>query len=176
MNKIVIYCHGYGSSPLSEKVERLRAKYPATFAFELDIDPVETIDNVCGHIDDVLLSQQFLNDEESELVFVGTSLGAWYAETLAGIYGAKSILVNPCYDPANMLAKYGVPEEIRTRYTEMGLHSKKAATVISLNDEVIDFNPIMDKISTGIKITTESGNHRFNGPEWDMVVDLVDIV
>lgn len=165
MKKIIVYCHGFGSSAKTDKVERLKVvKDSEVYAWDIDIDPRVSIDALTKSIDDILLTD--LNGL-GELVFVGTSLGAWYAAVLAVMYDAKAFLINPSVDPNNSLEKYGVAEDIRMWYTPMPT-PRKATVILSENDEVLDFTDVHWKLPV-ILVNNESG-HRFNGPEFEEFV------
>lgn len=84
-----------------------------------------------------------LNKGAEKVVFVGTSLGGWYAEELADEFGAKCVVVNPCYSPSRILRRHGLPKTILDSYADMKL-SGTTKFFISSNDGVIDLSPIRD--------------------------------
>ena len=181
MNTIV-YFHGYGSSSKSDKVDRLKARFPdcEVLAFDANIDPeiakAEVGDSIMFNL---------INDMHSDdcLVFVGTSLGAWLANELSDKFGCKAILVNPCYNPAESLKKYGVSSDILEKYNVMSdIANLRKKFVVDFEDEVIDHMPLISKLSrekiVGNKrvneVTFVNGvGHRFNGSEWDLVMNNI---
>lgn len=171
MKKIVFYFHGYNSKPNTEKTQRLREVFPDTFAYDIDIDPEISVTKVSNQIFAELLNH--INDEEAKIVFVGTSLGAWYAAKAAVAYGVKDcILINPCYDPRNMLRSYDVPEEILVKYHPLEFRPEHKF-FIAKDDEVINFNPVLDKLVNMNVTWTDGGMHRYNGPEFEGVIDYI---
>ena len=57
MKKIIVYCHGFGSSAKTDKVERLKVvKDSEVYAWDIDIDPRVSIDALTKSIDDILLT------------------------------------------------------------------------------------------------------------------------
>ena len=165
MRKVVIYCHGYGSSAKTDKVDRLRVgkNVANVYAFDINIDPRISVPYLENCVENICLEP----NEDVEFVFVGTSLGAWYAAVLADMFNSKAILVNPCLDPHNSLKKYGVSEEVRKWYTPMP-NPSKAEVILSENDEVLDFSNVSWKLPV-VLVNNESG-HRFNGPEFEEFV------
>lgn len=171
MKKIVFYFHGYNSKANTEKTHRLRQVFPDTFSYDIDIDPEISLTKVSNQIFAELLNH--INDEEAKIVFVGTSLGAWYASKMAEIYGVKDcILINPCYDPRNMLGSYDVPEEILEKYQPLEFLPEHKF-FIAKDDEVINFNPVLGQLINMNVTWTDGGMHRYNGPEFDRVIDYI---
>ena len=78
-----------------------------------------------------------------EIIFIGTSLGAWYAAELADKYKVKAILINPSYNPRQSLLKYEIEENIRNKYSPIKWLND-AIYYIAKNDEVIDFQYYVD--------------------------------
>lgn len=163
MKKIIVYCHGYGSSSKTDKVERLRAvENSEVVAFDINIDPDVSVLYLMNTITDYMLTARM--HEEAELVFVGTSLGAWYANILGNVFRVKTVLINPCYDPKNMLVKYGVDKEILNKYSSM-IPNDFSEIIIAADDEVIDYSNFGYEANF-----VSAGDHRFNGPEFEKYV------
>lgn len=162
----MFYFHGYNSSPNSDKVRRLREVAPDTHAYEIDVDPRISL----TFLREAIRTQ--LNKRAEKVVFVGTSLGGWYAEELAGEFDAKCVVINPCYSPSSILRRHGLPETILDSYADMKL-SETTKFFISSNDEVIDFSPIRAVLMKRDASWFEGTSHRFNGPEFEAVVDYV---
>lgn len=171
MDKVVVYFHGYGSSANTDKVGRLREALPDcdVYAFPIDVDPRVSLPSLEHEINMILATDIHRG---VRIVFAGTSLGAWYASKLAAAYGVPAVLVNPCYEPSEMLAKYGVPEDVLAQYDSM-VFSDVNFHFISENDEVIDFQPVMEELRKCSAEFYGEATHRFNGPEFDDVVDCV---
>lgn len=166
---LVFYFHGYGSNPASDKVERLKQSFENVYAFRIDIDPSLSLPFLEEEIDNVLLDH--MNNCKMKVVFVGTSLGAWYASELGARYGIHTVCINPAFDPATSLRKYLVAQDICDRYTKMEF-SKFNKYFIGTEDEVIDYTPVMDQLEE-CGATFVPANHRFNGPEFDLVIDHI---
>lgn len=169
MRNFVVYFHGYGSKANGDKVERLRDSLNAeVYSFACDPDPRISIKYLGNEIDQALMLDP--NNEPFHMVFVGTSLGAWYASYFAKLYGCKAILINPCYDPQNMLKKYGLPQDVLDAYSPMDW-KVNADYFISVYDEVIDFsNCLSGVLVNGKKNFFYETDHRFNGEEFNDVI------
>lgn len=103
--KIVVLFHGWLSAGNSDKAayltEELAKEGIDVISPTLPLeDPVEMpfiLNDLFGEIEDLF--------PNSQVVAVGTSLGAFWAEISGIIENCKSVLVNPCFD-VNGLAKY----------------------------------------------------------------------
>lgn len=171
MKKVIVYFHGYNSTPTSDKVIRLKQSFSNdyVYSFAIDIDPRIAIIDLQNSIDNILVDH--LN-EDIKLIFVGTSLGGWWASKLAKIYGCVGIIINACYDPQISLRKYGVSDDILQQYHPMEFCNSNYYFV-ALHDEVID--PKIDLSLKHINVYDDVAvKHRFNGPEFDDVLELIE--
>jgi predicted esterase YcpF (UPF0227 family) len=91
-------------------------------------------------------------------------LGAWYAWSLGKEFGAKTLLINPCYDPTNMLKKYGI-----NAHHDVLEPTHMDSVVIGEADEVIDFTDEFKKSCANLTLYP-GVKHRFNGPEFEKAV------
>ena len=168
MQNIVIYCHGYNSSAKTDKVDHLNSEGIETYAWDINIDPNVSIPFLQEKID-AILDDNIHSD--ARLVFVGTSLGAWYASRLAYVYGAKTVLINPCYSPKNLLPSIGCSVEVASKYEDM-MFLPNDTVFVAQDDEVIDFSKI-DFEGASFVNYVPSGGHRFNGKEFELIVNYI---
>lgn len=167
-----VYFHGYGSSSKTDKVDRVKSLFPndEVLAFDINVDPNISLFEVGDKILNALLDNY---NSPGSLYFVGTSLGAWYANELSNGFGCPALLINPCYDPTTSLTKYGVAEDVRNNYSVMNLKDiNRKMIVLDPEDDVIDHSVLIDKLSDvgGHYRKFENVGHRFNGPEFEEVV------
>ncbi|MFK7965388.1 MAG: YqiA/YcfP family alpha/beta fold hydrolase [Burkholderiaceae bacterium] len=114
---MLIYVHGFRSSPQSFKAQMLaqrmaKAGLAAQYACPaLPVSPREAIE---------LLNQQFSLAASDTLV--GSSLGGYYATWLAEQTGCRAILLNPAIFPARDLAPYVGP--LRTYHDDQPMEFK----------------------------------------------------
>tara|TARA_Y100000389_G_scaffold143628_1_gene141905 strand:+ start:540 stop:1061 length:522 start_codon:yes stop_codon:yes gene_type:complete len=168
---VVVYCHGYGSSPDSAKVSYLRETFDRVIAVSLDIDP----DVAMASLEEAYLDY-CLEDPHSEdsVVVVGTSLGAWHAARFALKYDKRAILINPSYDPSFSLAKYGVSEEMLEKYSPL-IAPERSEFYFAEEDEVIpnENYRIMFK-ALGFPVTVvPNASHRFDGEHFAKTMEEV---
>jgi predicted esterase YcpF (UPF0227 family) len=172
MKKVIVYFHGFGSSSNSTKVSRLRkARDSAVYAWDIDVDPSKSIPELLSHIDNNVMLHKL--HKPCEIVFVGTSLGAWYASKLADLYGVTAILINPAYNPAKSLQKYNLDVTITSQYDEISWNTRHKY-FIAKNDEVIDFSAVQKRLAEVDAVMVDSKNHRFDGTEFEMVIDAIN--
>lgn len=169
MRKLVVYCHGYNGSPASEKVARLRETGASVYAWNIDIDPSISLPYLEHEFNMVLLDDLH---SPLKLVFVGTSLGGWYAAELAAAYQCDSVIINPSYNPRESLAKYGIAETILEKYTPIKL-SKHAKYFFGANDDVIDYSEFLPLLAEYDFEIVAGAGHRFDGKEFDRVTDYI---
>lgn len=175
MKKLIFYFHGLGSSPNTDKVARLRSRFESVYAFPIDVDP----DVSLPKLDDQIMSalQEHENNCDTEVVFVGTSLGGWYAGNLAEGWKVKCVLINPAYSlyARKTPRSCEMTPEIVEKYESIGFaYPEETKFFMSTTDEVIDFEPFKDTLSKEDVTWVENSNHRFNGPEFDAVMDYID--
>ena len=170
MKKIIVYCHGYGSSPNSSKVERLMQEPDFdVYAYPASVDPYIAIETVSHNIDKMLLEKDL--ELSSELIIVGTSLGAWLAAKLATLYKCHAVIINPAVDPCTTLEKYGVPLEIREKYSIFA-PAMNHTYFFAGYDEVIDNREFRrNLLAAGYHVEVVHGaDHRFGGQAFEHVI------
>ncbi|MES2585825.1 MAG: YqiA/YcfP family alpha/beta fold hydrolase [Pseudomonadota bacterium] len=170
MDKLIIYFHGYGSSKESSKVQWLnKASNSRCIAFDIDIDPTISIPKLTHDITMEILDEPNLDEE---LIFVGTSLGGWYAAKLASIFKCGSVIINPTINPKTSLLKYGVSSQICNNYSDFEFN-EDATYFISLDDEVIDHSGLLLTLENRkSKLFKSYGGHRFH-ENFTLVVDYL---
>jgi predicted esterase YcpF (UPF0227 family) len=147
----VLYLHGLGSSGHSKTVSDLRRELEITYDGEVElIAPTYTPESAQAW-------RNYIDVADKCDVVVGTSLGGYHALKLAEhCINAYYVVVNPCYDPREMLRKYvgqelpnySDPDALGDRFTdsdrrrfeplEFGQVHKPIAWIIGENDDVID--------------------------------------
>jgi predicted esterase YcpF (UPF0227 family) len=168
---MIVYFHGLGSSPNSDKVDRLKAMFPnkRVYAFSANVDPEIACKEVADQIESAMIDHLH---EPGKVYFIGTSLGAWLAAKMGDLFKVKVLLINPCYDPVESLKKYpGVSDEIRNKYTKIRLQKRMDSTTCAVDpyDPIIDMRNLMQEIGDQVTLFPGVG-HRFNGPEFETFV------
>lgn len=172
MNRLIVYFHGFGSNSKTPKVAALTAAFPndTVVAFDIDIDTNISLGSydLTNKIDDALIAELH---SIKEVIFVGTSLGAWYAGTLARIYDVRCILINPSFNPAETLKKYNISADIREGYIPLDPAGLKAEYFFALHDEVIDNSLMIPKLKNVTIV--KNADHRFND-NFDIIIDALN--
>ncbi|MCF2949076.1 esterase YqiA [Paraglaciecola aquimarina] len=175
MDYLVIYLHGFLSSPQSFKAQQTKAfvnrHYPK-LTLEVPklanypLQAAQTIENIIAQ------------HPNKKLRFVGSSLGGYLSTYMREKYGGKAVLVNPAVKPYDLLVDY--LGEHTSPYTDEAflLEHKHITELISLDsprvtnllnywvllqtaDETLDYRQAEQKYH-GCKMTIEpGGDHSF---------------
>lgn len=82
--------------------------------------------------------------DSDDFIFVGQSLGGWYADKLSRRFKRPCILTNPCYYPheLELIAKSGISAEFVEQYRELSVsdQNERAYTLCSDGDTVLPDN------------------------------------
>lgn len=182
----VIYFHGFGSSGKSQKVDQLRAVIGKdnVFSPDLPFDPQQVEGLVAGIVK---------NTTAYPIVFVGTSLGGFYANYFANKYDCPCVLINPSTRPSNSMRErmatpqhsYATGEEIviteqhlaKFKAMEEYLKDAQNGSLINLflaeDDEVIPYEQTEEDIPySALKTIKPQGGHRFS-EHWGAVCDFI---
>ena len=169
---IYIYLHGFNSAydPLSNKVQAL-----STLGEVMGITY-----NAFGTYEEIFseISCQVPNEE---VVFVGTSLGGFWAAEMAKHFGVPSVIINPCLDPNGALRKY--IDEPHLNYvtgdymtlTEDAVNSYQTEVssdtaflplvLLDMGDDVIDSFETREALEGFPMVHYAGGSHRFDHME-----------
>lgn len=92
----IFYFHGFGSTPNSSKVTALREAFPDhnVIAPQVPLDPTETVKMVVEQVQAL---------DNFPVVFVGTSLGGFWANHFAQAFDAPCVLINPSITPSGTM-------------------------------------------------------------------------
>mgnify|MGYP000218152446 CR=1 FL=1 len=178
-----IYLHGFNSAydPQSEKVQIL-SKLGNVIGITY---------NTYASFEDIFKEiQSKLPDITEDTVFVGTSLGGFWSATMAKFYRCPSVIINPCYDPVNMLQKYiGYNTNYLTQDTSFfASHTVETynghtlsgedksfeflpLVLIDMGDEVIDSWKTREVLAGYPMVHYANGNHRFDHMD-DAIVEI----
>lgn len=104
---MIIYFHGLGSSPESSKVRVLRDRFENVYAPSIPVNAGEAVDSLVEFCRNAILES--VEKGDTKVIFVGTSLGGFWAAMLGDWFDAKQVLINPAMDPVESLDKYVGP-------------------------------------------------------------------
>ena len=177
---IVLYFHGYGSSPLTAKVSDLKKSFADVRAPQVPLLFDEAFAALSSYIEDIMA-------EKRDLFIVGTSLGGYWAAMIGARYNIPAVLVNPATDPAKSLSQFNDPALTADELAKFDKVIKSRSPRIVLladDDEVIDPSEAMKLFAENAKVERfPDGGHRFQCPEritdavkYLMQYDMTDLV
>ncbi len=172
---MIIYIHGFGSSGHGGKASLFREYFEdEVIAPSLSYVPNLAIDTLEQLIEMLL--------EKGETVgLVGSSLGGYYSIYLANKYDLKAVLINPAIYPYKTLDKIGMARnyydlttfEVTSDHIQAlkGLEVSEISnqenfiTLLQTEDEVLDYNDAVEKLSESELVIEEGGTHSFENIE-----------
>ena len=170
---MLIYIHGFNSSPASFKANLLKRRLEALGRGAEFSAPV--LPDRPGAAA-VLLEHELARHPGAALV--GSSLGGFYATWLAERHGLKAVLVNPAVRPYEGLRQYlGEQQNLYTgeRYelTQAHLdelrqmdvatisHPERYLLLVRTGDEVLDYRQAVERYRGCRQLVIEGGDHGF---------------
>jgi predicted esterase YcpF (UPF0227 family) len=167
---MLIYIHGFNSSPASAKAQLLKARLEAQgrgaefFAPALPFSPAQAA---------VLLDALMARHPGAALV--GSSLGGYYATYLAEKHGLRAVLLNPAVRPYELLAPLvGTQKKFHTGeeydFTSRHVAELRALEVeritpgrylliVAKGDEVLDYRRAVERYRGCRQLVIEGGDH-----------------
>lgn len=181
----LVYLHGFASAGTSQKSDNLKREFGVdnVIAPDLPLDPKEVVATITNIIKSV---------KNYPIIFVGTSLGGFYANYFAQKYDCPAILVNPATIPSKTLFravgpvknfKTGEISEWKVEYLDtLAKMEKEVGTIhtgglvnlfVSRDDEIIDPDETLANYPHTVHTTiTDTGGHRYN-EHFDKVIDRI---
>ncbi|MFL6714771.1 MAG: YqiA/YcfP family alpha/beta fold hydrolase [Burkholderiaceae bacterium] len=182
---MIVYLHGFRSSPQSFKARLLGQKLDALGRGDeyrcpqLPASPAGAI---------ALVQSLIAGQAPQRLTLIGSSLGGYYATWLAEQTGCRAVLLNPAVSPPRDLEKYvgittgwhdGQPFEFKRDYiAELQAlavprisRPERYFLVAATGDEVLDWRDMTRHYAGARQLVIEGGDHGLSG-----FADQVDAV
>jgi predicted esterase YcpF (UPF0227 family) len=166
---LIVYLHGFNSSPQSHKAQVLRdymgrhglgELYACPALPPLASDALQAIEKeIAGR----------------EVCFVGSSLGGFYATYLAETHDARAVLINPAIEPHVGLRAYlgtqknlhtGAPYELTERHLMEWqalyvprIDPRRYLVIVETGDEVLDYRRALERYAGAQHIVVQGGDH-----------------
>jgi uncharacterized protein len=173
---MLIYIHGFNSSPASHKANVLRERLRA-LGRESEFSSPALSDVPSSAIE--LLKSEIALYPTGRITLVGSSLGGYYATYLAEALGLRAVLVNPAISPHEGLRAYlGPQQNLYTgqtyQLTEQHLCELHALEVekptcleryylmVTTGDEVLDYNEAVRKFKGAKQLVVQGSDHGFS--------------
>ena len=170
---MLIYIHGFNSSPASFKAKVLHDRLAALGRADKFVAPALPHSPAAAA---ALLAE--LARRHPQAVLIGSSLGGYYATWLAENFGLHAVLVNPAVRPYELLAAYvGTQKNLHTgedyEFTAQHVAELRALEVgaitpecyllmVETGDEVLDYRQAIEKYRGAQQLVIEGGDHGFS--------------
>ena len=178
MSALLIYIHGFLSSPLSAKAVEVQS-FIKQQKLPVDVRTPQ-LSNYPGEAYQQLVA--LINEQQQDyqqIVLVGSSMGGFYATLLAEKYGLKAVLVNPVVSPDKLMAAYlGDHEnpytgqqfcltdqhisELRDMGVETLSHPDNYWLMVQQGDETLDYRLAVAFYQRCPQLVEPEGSHRFD--------------
>ncbi|MGQ0577613.1 MAG: YqiA/YcfP family alpha/beta fold hydrolase [Betaproteobacteria bacterium] len=172
---MIVYIHGFNSSPASHKSNQLREGLAALG---------RGAEFVCPALPHwprqamALLEREVARAPQEEVTLVGSSLGGFYAAALTERTGVRSVLVNPAITPQEGLRAYLGPQKNLHSGEEYVLTEEHLAQLAELNaakparpdrylllhttgDELLDWRIAVDHYRGCRQVIVQGSDHGF---------------
>ena len=173
---MLVYLHGFNSSPASHKAQLMRAHMEgrglgSLYACPaLPDSPREALEAIEGAI---------AGCAARTLTFIGSSLGGFYATHLVEKLGCRAVLINPAITPHVGLEAYlgtqknlhtGKPYELTRAHLDgwrallvERIDPEKYLLLLETGDEVLDWREAARKYAGARTVIREGGDHSLQG-------------
>jgi uncharacterized protein len=181
MQHVLLYLHGFKSSPQSHKARVLhdymcqRGLADALHIPQIPPQPDVAFAGLCDLYDS-------LSAGNRQVAVAGSSLGGFYATALAQRYDCRAVLINPAVRPDILLQKYlGLntnyhdPEtwvlneshiqQLRDLDVEPITRPERYLVLLQSGDETLDYRHALQKYRDCRVILEQGGSHAFDGFE-----------
>lgn len=172
---VLVYLHGFNSSPKSQKVSELRALLPKLapgvelVVPELGFDPEEALNRA---------SVAVASAGERPVGLIGSSMGGFFASVLSARLNLRAALINPAAWPHRLLRDHLGPQhnpytgenyELTTAHTATleamdpgdSVDRQNLFVLVQTADETLDYREVLAKHPGAMSWIQPGGDHRF---------------
>ena len=133
----ILNLHGFMGEADNKNYKALCEMFPSEDIISPKIEYINTApEELMKRFSDIVDTDDF--------IFVGQSLGGWYADKLSRKFKRPCILTNPCYYPheLELISTSGIPAEFLEQYRAMSAHdsNERAYTLCSDADTILPDN------------------------------------
>lgn len=169
---MLIYLHGFNSTPASKKATSLKAAMVARGWADryacpaLPHGPKEAI---------AAAEAEIARHAARDVTLIGSSLGGFYATYLAERHGLRAVLVNPAVYPHRDLERYLGPQrnlysgeayELTREHMEQlaalwvaNINPRRYFLIVETADEVLDYREAVARYAESRQVVIEGGDH-----------------
>jgi len=170
---VIIYIHGFNSSPASFKAKCLHDRFVAfRRAHEFVAPALPPSPAAAAQLLETLAR------EHPEAALVGSSLGGFYATWLAERFNLRAVLVNPAVRPYDLLAgevgrqtnfhtgeEYNFTLEHVAELRELevdAIDPRRYLLMVETGDEVLDYRHAVERYRGAQQLVVKDGDHGFS--------------
>jgi predicted esterase YcpF (UPF0227 family) len=169
---VIIYLHGFNSSPQSGKAQYLK-RY-----LDGQGKGAEVVCPQLPHRPDLavaVVEAEIARQPKEKITLVGSSLGGFYATWLAEKHSVRAVLINPAIDPHVDLRtylgmqqafhggeRYELTEEHLRQWKELfviKVHPERYLLLVETGDEVLDYRAAVRKYRGAKQVIVQGGDH-----------------
>jgi predicted esterase YcpF (UPF0227 family) len=167
---LIVYLHGFNSSPQSHKaqvLQRYMAQRGLAAEFACPALPPEA--------DEAVRIVRQLVKGKPNICYVGSSLGGFYATYLVERNGARAVLINPAIDPHEGLRAYlgaqknlytGAAYELTEGHLDQWrrlwvptISAERYLLLVETGDEVLDYRRAVQRYAGAQQVVVPGGDH-----------------
>jgi len=181
-NLLLLYLHGFLSSPQSKKAQQT-IKYCQQIGMG---DFINTPSLGSGPAETIAQLQSIVEAHGREkLVLMGSSLGGFYATYLSEFYQAPAVLINPAVRPfehwekhigehknyysdeVHVVTKSHI-NELRNLFVNELTNPDNIMALVQTGDETLDYRLAVEKFEKAHCLVREGGNHSYEDYESEL--------
>ncbi|MDO6525609.1 MULTISPECIES: esterase YqiA [unclassified Motilimonas] len=188
---VLIYIHGFHSSPLSQKVQQMKqyvAQQRPDIIFECPQMPCFPLQAWA------LIESIVARYPGHKLGFIGSSLGGYLVTKASAEFGANAVLINPAVRPYELLVDYLGENthpyteqvytltiehmaDLKSLEVEPVTHPERLWLLTQMGDEILDYRQAVNKHQLSKTTIEQGGDHSFIGFEryLDPVLRFLDL-
>jgi len=167
---MIIYLHGFNSSPQSGKAQYLKQYLEASGrGAEFACPQLPHWPDLAVAVAEAELARR------GKITPVGSSLGGFYATWLAEKHGVRAVLINPAIEPHVGLRAYlgaqqgnhsGEPYELSEEHLQQWeklfvnrVHPERYLLLVETGDEALDYRVAVRKYQGAKQVVVQGGDH-----------------
>ncbi|MFA3791698.1 YqiA/YcfP family alpha/beta fold hydrolase [Aliiglaciecola sp. SL4] len=175
MQNVLIYIHGFMSSPQSVKAQQT-STYVREYHPELimEVPQVPNYPLEAAHMLESLVSKY----ADKKLAFIGSSMGGFMSTHLVEKFGGKAVLINPAVRPFELLEDFlgtHINPYTNQEFTLQAAHIQQLIdlnttnlnnpraywALLQTNDETLDYRQAEQKYANSRLTIEQGGDHSF---------------
>ncbi|WP_394204353.1 YqiA/YcfP family alpha/beta fold hydrolase [Shewanella waksmanii] len=188
---MLLYIHGFNSSPLSDKglvtAQYIHTHFPNLHLVQPQLPSCPQ--SAMNMLIDIVEKAKQVGEP---VCYIGSSLGGYFASYLAEKYGGRAALINPAVKPFELFDEFIGPQhnpytdehyqvlpihkaQVAEFNTEVIVHPDRFFVLLQSGDEVLDYRQAVDKYHCCKLVVESGGDHSFVGYS-DKMAEICDFL